>query len=74
MVPGEEDFEMSINFLSYFVMEDNVVLHLKKNLNPLHQKSLVEIGSVVLERAIFRYCQYSFDISLLSLLAKERDA
>ena len=74
MVPGEEDFEMSINFLSYFVMEDNVVLHLKIKLNSLHPKSLVKIGSVVLEGAIFRYCQYIFAISLLSPLAKERDA
>ena len=44
VVPGEEGFEMSINFLSYFVMEDNVGLHLKKYLNPLHQNWLSGFG------------------------------
>ena len=52
---------------SFFHLGKGMAIHLKKIDTPSHKDalpSMVEIGSVVLEKKIFKFCQYIFTISL----------
>ena len=67
---------LSIYFRYFFIISPwkRVGPFIWTNLNPLHPRciapSLVEIGSVVLEKINFTFCQFIFAISLLSSLGK----
>ena len=59
-------------FRNYLPLEKGGVLHLNKNEFPSYQgyfePRLVEVGSVVLEKKIFKFCKCIFAISQLSPL------
>ena len=60
----------------YLLFENCLVLVCLK-LNPLHLKcfvlSLVEIGSAILEKTVFKFCYSIFVVSLLSPLGEGQD-
>ena len=73
---GEEDFKILSMYFHYFIIispwKKGGAFHLKKTWIPFTQiylvQSLVEIGPVVLEKKMFKRCQFIFIISKLSPL------